>query len=119
MAVSISIYLFGKPGVELDAEGEEIDAERLRLLGEELRDRMNEAADAVARLTSAGWDAHVALYDILLSHPYVRTEAEARLHVGNLGLDPDEFFFMEWEEEEWDEEDEGGEGEEWRQGPEG
>jgi len=105
MAVSVSLHLFGKPAWELDREGEEVDANELRALGESLRQRLHAAADAVERLTAKGWEAQLTLYDISLGHPYIDTEADARARIEDLGLDPEEFSFMEYEDEEWGEEE--------------
>jgi hypothetical protein len=107
MAVSITVHLFGKPAWELNKEGEAVEPDELRALGEDLRARLRAAADAIERLTAKGWEATLMLYDVDLSHPYVDTEADARARVEDLGLDPEEFSYMEFEdeegEEEWDE----------------
>jgi hypothetical protein len=49
----------------------------------------------------------MGLYDVMLSHPYVRTEAEARSRLDDLGIDPDEISLLELEEEEDFDEEEG------------
>src|SRR4051812_30222392 len=76
MPVTIMLYLFGKPGVEL-REGEDVTPEELRALGDDLKERLTSAAEIVEKLTGAGWDAQMTLYDILLSHPYIDTEPQA------------------------------------------
>jgi hypothetical protein len=111
VSVLVTLWLFGKPGMELD-EGEEITADEIRALRTALSDRLGQAADILEKLTGAGWDAQMGLYDVMLSHPYVRTEAEARTRMDDLGIDPDEVSIMEFEDEEdFDEELEGEEGE--------
>jgi len=100
MPVTISIYLFGKPAQELDNEGEAIEAAPIRQLGEQLHLRLNTIADALDKLTGAGWEASMGLYDVLLSHPYIDSEADARGRIEDLELDPDNFDFLEWEDEE-------------------
>ena len=46
------------------------------------------------------------LYDVALSHPYINTEAEARGRIEDLASTPDDFCFMELDdEEEWDDDD--------------
>lgn len=100
MPVTISIYLFGKPAQELNNEGEAIEAAPIRQLGEQLHLRLNTIADALDKLTGAGWEASMGLYDVLLSHPYIDSEADARGRIEDLELDPDNFDFLEWEDEE-------------------
>jgi len=100
MSVTISIHLFGKPAAELDGEGETIEAAKIRQLGEQLHLRLGAIADALDKLTGAGWEASLGLYDVLLSHPYIESEADARGRIEDLGLDPDHFDFLEWEDEE-------------------
>ena len=60
----------------------------------------NFVADALDKLTSAGWEASMGLYDVLLSHPYIDSEADARGRIEDLGLDPEHFHFPEWEDDE-------------------
>jgi hypothetical protein len=106
MAVHISLFLFSKPAHELDKEGEEITGADVRALGEELHLRLQKTAEAIDKLTSHGWEATMMLYDVGLSHPYINTEAEARDRIADMGLDPEYFCFMEFEdEEEWDEDE--------------
>lgn len=99
MSVSVMLYLFGKPGQELD-EGGEVTAAQLRDLGTELNARLQNAADIVGKLTETGWEAEMGLYDIYLHHPYVRTEQEARMRLDELGIDPEQVFIDEFEDEE-------------------
>jgi hypothetical protein len=100
MSVTISLWLFGKPAHELNAEGEAVEPAQIRALAQDIHDRLDTVADALEKLTAAGWDGSVALYDIHLSHPYIDTEADARTKVEDLGLDPELFSYMEWEDEE-------------------
>ena len=120
MSVSLSLFLYGKPGQELD-EGGEVTPEQLRALGKDLRARLEQAAEIVEKLSGAGWEAQMGLYDVMLYNPYVRTEADVRTRLDGLGIDPDEVSILEFEgdedEDEFDElegEEEGfmGEGEE-------
>ena len=105
MAVTAMIWLFGKPGHELE-EGGEVTGQQIRDLGTHLNDRLQEVGDIVDKLTGAGWEAQVALYDVILSHPYVRTETEARTRLDDLGIDPDKVAIFEDEEEDDFEDDE-------------
>ena len=104
MAVSIMLHLFGKPAWELNREGESIEASELRALANELHDRLEAAADALDRLSAKGWEPVLTLYDVTLSHPYIYTEADAREKIADLGLDPEDFSYLEYEDEEWNEE---------------
>jgi hypothetical protein len=120
VSVSVTLWLFGKPGHELN-EGEDVHADAIRALAQSMKERLEQAADIVEKLTGAGWEAQMGLYDVMLYNPYVRTEADVRTRLDDLGIDPDEVSILEFEgdedEEEFDElegEEEGftGEGEE-------
>lgn len=99
MAVTVTLFLFGKPGQELN-EGEEVTPEELRQLGRDLHERLDATAAILEKLTGAGWDAQMALYDIFLSHPYLNTAAQAEAQLQNLGIDPEQVSIDEWEDEE-------------------
>src|SRR5262249_55933157 len=92
-------YLFGKPGQELN-EGGEVTPEELRALGKDLHARLEEAADIVEKLTNAGWEAQMALYDIMLSNPYLTTATQVKSKLQDLGIDPEAVFIDELEDEE-------------------
>jgi Domain of unknown function (DUF6891) len=100
--VELLVHLFRKPGEELD-EGEEVTAAQLRALGQDLQERLQEAADVVEKLTGAGWETQMALYDVVLSHPSVHTAAQAEAQLRGLGIDPECVAVEEWEGD-WDEE---------------
>ena len=106
MAVSIMLHLFGKPAWELNREGEAVEAAELRQLASELHDRLEAAADALERLTGKGWESMLTLYDVTFCHPYIYTEADAREKIADLGLDPDNFSYLESDEEEGEDEEE-------------
>ncbi len=105
MAVTLTMHLFGKPGWELN-EGEEVTPQQLRTLAEDLHGRLTEAAAVLEKLTGAGWDAQMALYDVFLSHRYITTAAQAEEKLLDLGIDPKLVAIDELEDEEMDEEDE-------------
>jgi hypothetical protein len=105
MSVLANLWLFGKPGHELN-EGGDVTGPEIRALAQCLSERLQRAAEIVEKMTGAGWDAQMGLYDVMLSHPYVRTEAEARTRLDDLGIDPDEVCLMELEDEEDFEDDE-------------
>src|SRR5262245_46617397 len=99
MAVTITLFLFGKPGMELN-EGEEANTDEMRRLGDELRMRLHASADLVDKLTGAGWTAQVGLYDVMLHHEYITTAVQAEEQLHNLGIDPEGLHIDEWEDEE-------------------
>jgi hypothetical protein len=105
VSVLANVWLFGKPGQELN-EGSEVTAAEIRELAQCLAERLQRVADIVDKMTGAGWDAQMCLYDVVLSHPYVRTEADARTRLDDLGIDPDEVCLMELEDEDDFEDDE-------------
>lgn len=106
MTVTLNIMLFGKPGQEL-REGEDVTPEELRALGKDLHARLEQAADLVEKLTGAGWEAQMCLYDIMLSHPYLHTAAEAEGKLVDLGIDPEQVYIDEWPDEDEEELDMG------------
>lgn len=114
MAVFMSLWLFGKPGQELD-EGEAVTPEQLRALAASMHERLTDAADIVEKLTNAGWDVQMGLYDVFVSHPYITTQAQAEMKLADMGIDPEKLFIDEFEDEEEefgeDEEESWGEGE--------
>jgi hypothetical protein len=107
MAVTINLHLFGKPAHELDAEGETVEPAQVRQLADALHARLHAVADILEKLTGAGWEASMALYDVILWHPYIHSEADARGRIEDLGLNPDELDIWEDEEEEMEEMEEG------------
>jgi hypothetical protein len=109
MPVTIMLHLFAKPGQELN-EGEEVTPDQLRALGQSLQERLTEAGDIVEKLTGTGWEAQMALYDVILSHPYFHTEAQVAEKLTELGIDPESVFIDEWEDEEEEFLEEGEEG---------
>jgi hypothetical protein len=98
MGVTISLPLFASPGQELE-EAALVQGRHLRELAADLHERLLRAADALDRLGAAGWECRAALYDILLSHPGVQTEAEAVARLGALGVNPEELLIVEDVEE--------------------
>jgi hypothetical protein len=99
MAVSLTLHLFGKPGYEIE-EGTEVTAQQLRDLGQSLQARLQEAADVLEKLTGAGWEAQMGLYDVFLSHPYMDTAAQVEEKLEALGIDPEKVSIDEWPDEE-------------------
>jgi hypothetical protein len=87
-----------KPKVEL-GEFEEVTPQHLRDLANRLKARLDAAADAVEKLSGAGWAASVVLYDLILSptDPTTPERAEQLLH--DLGIAPGVADVEEYEEE--------------------
>jgi hypothetical protein len=94
MAVVVCLPLFGPPGRELE-EGAAIQGRRLRELSAELGERLQKAADTLDRLTEAGWTAHVAMYDLILTQPGVETQEEATRRLQSLGVAPEDLMIIE------------------------
>jgi hypothetical protein len=53
MSVNVCLPLFGDPGRELEAEGA-VQGRHLRKLGDDLRERLQKAADTLEKLEAAG-----------------------------------------------------------------
>jgi hypothetical protein len=99
MAVVISLPLFGPLGHELE-EGSAARGRQLRDLGTDLQTRLQRAADTVDRLADDGWEARVALYDVLFSRAGVETKDEAVRQLTALGVNLEELMIVEEIEEE-------------------
>jgi hypothetical protein len=87
MTVELGIYLFGKPSWELeDLEGDlpEGYSQKLRLLGDELRKRLHDAAYVFDLLVKNGWQPYGTLYDINFTKDISLRAAKAELK--KLGL---------------------------------
>lgn len=97
--VEISIWLFGKPAWEMDIEGQEITSGVMfEEKAKELYDRLVEVSVVVEKLLTKEWSISGALYDL-----YARkdiSEEEAKKELKSLDLNPDDFTFMEFEDEE-------------------
>jgi hypothetical protein len=105
MSVSLSLFLYGKPGQELD-EGGEVTPAELRALGKELHARLEQAADIVEKLGNAGWEIQMGLYDIFMSHPYLNTVAAVEEKLQDLGINPEDVCIDEWPDEDEEEPEE-------------
>jgi hypothetical protein len=99
MSVFITLPLFFKPAYEL-GEGSEVTGDQIRQLGQELSERLHGIADLVDKLTAAGWQSEVTLYDVMLGHPFLHTADEVRAQLDGLGIDPDRLNIDEFEDEE-------------------
>ena len=96
----LSLWLFGKPGWELDMEDKELDesfADKLEALGEVLRETLKRAADVLRKLLAEGWSAYGGLYTIDF-YKDVPIE-QARKELRELGLEDLEDSLEEVSEE--------------------
>ncbi len=98
MSVTLNLHLYGKPGWML-REGEDVTPEELRALAADVHTRLLQCADIVEKLTGAGWEAQMLLYDICLSHPYITTAVQAEQKLHDLGIDPEALAIDVWEDE--------------------
>jgi hypothetical protein len=98
MPVYVTLPLFGLPGQEL-GEDAAPGGRQLRALGDELRERLHRAAEAVDRLTAAGWSARTGASDVLFQYAAVRDPEEAGRRLRELGLDPEQFLIFEEDED--------------------
>jgi hypothetical protein len=99
VSVNVCLPLFGNPGHELE-EGGRVQGQHLRTLGDELRERLQKAADVLDRLEAAGWAAHVAMYEVILTRAGVETRADAERELRALEIDPADLMIVEEVEEE-------------------
>jgi hypothetical protein len=101
MGVTITLPLFAGAGQELE-EGALVQGRQLRDLATSLQERLLRAADILDRLSAAGWECRVALYDVLLSCEGVETQAQAVERLQALGVNPEELMIVEDVEEDED-----------------
>jgi hypothetical protein len=99
MGVTISMPLFGNPGHELE-EGAGARSADLRELGENLKARLDRAADDLDKLTADGWGSRVAMFDLLLWHSGVSTREAAEQRLRAIGVDNEQMMIVEDVEEE-------------------
>jgi len=92
--VSISIYLFGKPEYEIDTE--KAKPEEFRKLGEDLKNRLERAAEIIEKLEKAGWERSGGLYDVFFYKDIKLADAKKELK--KLGIKEDEITIEEDEE---------------------
>ena len=79
--------------------------ERLHALGQELKERLEAASQAVEVLGREGWEVELVGYSLSFVHPSLTfpDEARAQAYLRQLGLEPERFEEFELEEEEEDE----------------
>jgi hypothetical protein len=93
MAVNVCLPLYGDPGREL-GDGP-LRPQQLRTLGDELRERLSQAAETLEKLAADGWSAQAVAYDALLTHSAVQTREEAEARLRALGIDPAGLMIVE------------------------
>ncbi len=101
MGVTVCLPLFCNPGRELE-EGRPLRGRQLRDLAEELHARLLRAADVLDKLESDSWTTQVAMFDVLLHHPAVRTQEQAVARLRALEIDPEQMMIVEDVEEDED-----------------
>jgi adenylosuccinate lyase len=84
----ISMYLFGKPEMELS---EKINEEELRKKGDELQQRLHEIAEAMKKLSANGWTHELVGYNIDFSKKIAKKAAEKELE--QLGIKEEVYEF--------------------------
>jgi hypothetical protein len=94
MPVVICLPLFGPPGRELE-EGSALTSGKLRYFAGELAERLQKAADALDRLTAAGWTARVAEFDAILSRPGIQTREDAERLLREAEVPPEDLLIVE------------------------
>lgn len=80
-----TVHLYLPPGWEL-GEGGEVGPPALRALGDQVRERCHQAAQAVGALTARGWACQVGRYEVVAVKRCDR--AAAMLDFLHAGLDP-------------------------------
>ncbi|MDP1693994.1 MAG: hypothetical protein Q8L34_00460 [Candidatus Woesearchaeota archaeon] len=99
--INISIGLYGKPSWDMDIEGEEItDGEMFRAQGKYLKEHLENVADIVKKLTSAGWSCSGTLYDLQFFKESVINKSEAKKELKRLKIDMNQINVEEYEIEE-------------------
>lgn len=95
--ITITVFLFDKPALEVDIEGNTIiSGELFRELGDELRGRLHIIAEITDKLLKLGWECSGGLYDI---HFYKDTKLkEAKKELKTFEKDLRELLEVE---EEW------------------
>ena len=99
MTVHVCLPLFGEPARELEAEGT-LSGRQLRELADQLRERLQKAADTLDQLRAGGWQARVAMYEVILTRAGVETREQAEQQLHAVGVDPNEMMIVEEVEDE-------------------
>lgn len=99
MAVSADLWLFGKPGQEIE-ENEPVTPAEVRALGDKLKAHLDVCADIIEKMLADGWEAQMALFSVQLDHPEIETEEQARSHLKRIGVDDRALTLWELEDEE-------------------
>ena len=101
----VNVWLFGKPAWELEIE-KKVDVKEIRAKGEELKIRLELAADILEKLEKAGWELSGTLYNVYCYSPKkYKTEEECVKALKDLGIDPEDVNIQEMDYECEDDED--------------
>ncbi len=80
--ITITVFLFDKPGCEVDIEGNTIiSGELFRELGDELRGRLHIIGEMTDKLLELGWKCSGGLYDIRFCKDTKLKEAKKELKI--------------------------------------
>jgi hypothetical protein len=95
MSVSVTMWLFG--AVRRGMEPQSTSAsKRLLQLQKAMGEYLQEISEMVKILEQNGWEVAMGVYDLSLSHPDVRTRADAEEKLHELGIDPKLFNLDEY-----------------------
>ncbi len=94
--VEISVFLFGKPEMEMDTE--KAKPEEIRELGNELQARLKKIGEIVGKLEKNGWERAGGLYDINFYKKI--KEDDAKKELASLGIKEEEVSINDFDEEE-------------------
>jgi ribosomal protein L9 len=101
MVTEVSILLFLKPSDEMEIEGGKATPKMLREKAQELKERLERAAEILEKLKANGWELSEAYGSIYTLDFYKDiSEKEARRELKRIGIDPKEVSIRELEEEE-------------------
>ena len=94
LCISIAIYLFGPPEVELDAY--DLDGQGIREFAADKNAWFSTVADAVDKLIGDGWTLKVVKNNIDARHPEVRTCDDAVNRLRRLQIEDVVIDIAEW-----------------------
>jgi hypothetical protein len=96
--VEFSLFLYYKPGPDMDIEGKEnFDPQIRREQGKYVKEDLEAIANQLEKLKKAGWSYSGELYDVMCSKDISIEEAKKELK--EMGIDVDEENLEEIEEE--------------------
>lgn len=90
--VSLTVHLFGKPEWEFD----KINPKTVRAKADELKERLQQVADVMEKLSKKKWSYEFTSYDIIFDKNIAKKEAEKELK--GLGIKKEVYEFEEDEQ---------------------